>query len=243
MAKAQAIGFTFFQGNYFAHARDAVSSRPNEQHQPEADSKLDVLDLLAKLNSDGSDKTIEDFFKAHPLLTIQMLRLVNAASTGNTREINSVHQALLLLGRAPLVRYFQVLLYSLDNRYACLNPLMHAAAWRGKFMEIMVRHTQHTEGSNLQDQAYMVGMFSMMSALFNQDLAEILSRFNLSYEISQSILAHTGMLGNLLKIAEALQFESLSVVQALVLEQSYSLETLMNAQNEAFAWVRNFQAK
>lgn len=243
LAKAQAIGFTFFQGNYFAHARDAVSSKPNEHYQPEADSKLDVLDLLAKLNSEGSDKTIEDFFKAHPMLTIQMLRLVNAASTGNIREINSIHQALLLLGRAPLVRYFQVLLYSLDSRYACPNPLMAAAAWRGKFMEIMVRDTEHKESSNLQDQAYMVGLFSMMSALFNQDLVEILSRFNLSCEISQSILAHTGMLGNLLKIAEALQFESLSVVEALVLEQSYSVDALMNAQNEAFAWVQNFQTR
>lgn len=243
LAKAQAIGFTFFQGNYFAHASDAVSSKPNEQHQTKTDSKLDVLDLLAKLNSDGSDKTIEDFFKAHPMLTIQMLRLVNAASTGNIREINSIHQALLLLGRAPLMRYFQVLLYSLDSRYACPNPLMAAATWRGKFMEIMVRDTEHKQSSNLQDQAYMVGLLSMMSALFNQDLAEILSKFNLSCEISQSILAHTGMLGNLLKIAEGLQFESLSVVESQVLEQGYSVDALMNAQNEAFAWVQNFQSK
>ncbi len=243
LAKAQTIGFVSYQGHYFAHANDVVSNKSNEQYQPEADSKLDVLDLLEKLNDDGSDKVIEDFFKAHPLLTIQMLRLVNAASTGNTHEINSVHQALLLLGRAPLIRYFQVLLCSLDNRYACPNPLMAAASWRGKFMEIMVRKVQHTEGSNLQDQAYMVGMFSMMSALLNKSLVEILTRFNLSQEISQSILSRTGVLGGLLKISEALQFESLGVVEALALEQNYPIDTLMHAQNEAFAWVQNFQAR
>ena len=243
LAKAQAIGLSSYQGHYFAYASDIASNKPNEQRKTGPDSKLDVLDLLATLNGDKSDKIIEDFFKAHPLLTIQMLRLVNAASTGNTREINSVHQALLLLGRAPLVRYFQVLLYSLDNRYACPNPLMAAAAWRGKFMEIMIRNAQHTAGSNLQDQAYMVGMFSMMSALFNQDLAEILSRYNLSQEISQSILARTGVLGGLLKISEALQLESLGVVEALALEQNYQVDTLMHAQNEAFAWVQNFQAR
>lgn len=238
LAKAQLTGFSSFQGNYFAYA----STQANGQRKTAADSKLDVLDLLAKLNDDGSDKIVEDFFKAHPLLTIEMLRLVNAASNGHTREINSVHQALLLLGRAPLIRYFQVLLYSLDNRYASPNPLMAAAAWRGKFMELMMRHAEYTEGSNHQDQAYMVGMFSMMAALFNKDLAEILTRFNLSLEIIQSILNHTGVLGGLLKIAEALQFESLDLVEALAIELSYPIDTLMNAQNDAFAWVQQFQA-
>lgn len=243
LVRAQEIGFASFQGNYFAYSSEVVSNKPNEQRKTAADSKLDVLDLLAKLNGDGSDKIVEDFFKAHPLLTIEMLRLVNAASTGHTREINSVHQALFLLGRAPLIRYFQVMLYSLDNRYASPNPLMAAAAWRGKFMELMVRHAEYTEGSNHQDQAYMVGMFSMMSALFNKDLAEILARFNLSPEISQSILKRTGVLGGLLRIAEALQFESLSVVEVLAVELNYPVDVLMCSQNDAFAWVQNFQAR
>jgi EAL and modified HD-GYP domain-containing signal transduction protein len=230
---ARELGFESYQGNYFAY--------PSNMQQDSGNSKLDVLNLIGKLSSEGSDKIIEDFFKSHPLLTIDLLRLVNAASSGHSREINSIHQALWLLGRSTLVRYFQLLLYGLDDRYACPSPLMAAAAWRGKFMELMVSYDRHTKGSNLEDQAYMVGMLSMISALFDQDISQLLNGLNLSPEICDAVLKRTGYLGKLLHLAEVLQLEDLQVVEQLALEQNQQTEMMMHAQNIAFAWVQQFQ--
>lgn len=227
-------GFDCFEGSYFA--------KPREGHQSQANSKLDVLNLIARLNNEGSDRDIEDFFKSHPGLALHLLHLVNSASTGHNIQISSIRQALSLLGRGQLLRWFQLLLYSLDDRYGVPNPLMAAAAWRGKFMELMVRYAQSSIGSNLQDQAYMVGMLSMTDALLDMSIMEIMPRLNLSEEISEAVLERSGVLGRLLMLAEALQFEELSLVEDLARKDQYRIDSVMYAQNEALVWVQRFQS-
>lgn len=227
-------GFDAFEGSYFA--------KPREGHESNANSKLDVLDLIAKLNNDGSDRDIEEFFKSHPGLALHLLHLVNSASTGHNIQISSIRQALSLLGRCQMLGWFQLLLYSLDDRYAVPNPLMAAAAWRGKFMELMVRYAQSSIGSNLQDQAYMVGMLSMTDALLDMSILDIMPRLNLSKEISEAILEGSGVLGRLLMLAETLQFKELDLVENLARKDHYKIDAVMYSQNEALAWVQRFQS-
>ena len=230
--QARNMNFSFYQGSFF--------SKPKEQCQKSVDSIQDILDLITKLNNDGSDRIIENFFKLHPTLAIHLLHLVNCGSSGFTKEIDSIRQVLSLLGRTQLLRWFQLLLYSVDDRYASPNPLMAAAAWRGRFMELMVRYSQRAPGSHLQDQAYMVGMLSMVDALLDEPLAEILPNLHLSRDISNAALERSGVLGQLLRLAEALQFEEFVIVETLAREQNYNIDTIMHLQNEAMAWVQQF---
>jgi EAL and modified HD-GYP domain-containing signal transduction protein len=242
LSKAKEIGFKSYQGSYFAESSNNVKIISPVQDQAKMDSKIAILDLILKLKNEDYDKNIEDFFKAHPLLTIEMLRLLKFESSGNVSEINSVHQALLLLGRDRLAQRFMSLLYGLENSKSDSGPLMIAAMWRAKFMELMVIHTKITRCTNLEDQAYMVGMFSMLPAILNDDLNQIISGLNLSSEISKSLIFRLGELGGLLKIAEALQFKPLNTIEDLALDQNYNIDTLMHVQNKAFLWVQRYLA-
>jgi EAL and modified HD-GYP domain-containing signal transduction protein len=78
---------------------------------------------------------------------------------------------------------------------------MAAAALRASLMEGLCKATGGDRTT--QDEAFMVGMFSLLEVLFAQPLASIIAPLRLAEEISTALLQHTGKLGILLTLAEA----------------------------------------
>ena len=99
------LGFDYFQGYYFA--RPVILS--GRKITP---SEMVILHLLQLINSDADDATIETAVKRDPLISLNLLRLVNSRAAGPDRHIESVSQALVQLGRSQLQRWLQILLYS-----------------------------------------------------------------------------------------------------------------------------------
>ena len=160
-----------------------------------------LLKVLAQTTGDAETREIETTLKQDPQLSVQLLRLVNSAAFAPSTRINSFAHAITLLGRRQLQRWLQLLLYASQAAGSGNNPLLAGAALRAALMEGLCKAMRSDRA--IQDEAFMVGMFSRLDALFSQSLESIIGPLRLVAEVNAALLQRSGTLGELLNLVEA----------------------------------------
>lgn len=223
------MGFDMFQGYYFARPELLSGKRTNP-------SQMVLLRILALMLSDADNSEIEEAFKEHAELAYNLMRMVNSVGTGLGTKISSVKHGLVVMGRQPLQRWVQLLLYASNKVQDKVSPLMQLAATRGKFMELVAQQ-ERPHDSDYADRAFTVGMMSLLDALIGEPLAEIMSRISLHEEVENALLKRSGDMGELLALCESLETDDMvGLQQKLCTHSRRSVNELNNAQLKALSW-------
>jgi EAL and modified HD-GYP domain-containing signal transduction protein len=225
------LGFEYFQGYYFA--RPVILSGKKI-----APSQLAIMNLLNLLNQDADQREVERSVKHDPLISLNLLRLVNTPAVGARFRINSVGHALIVLGRRQLQRWLQILLYVKGAEFD--SPLLQMATTRGKTMELMMEKVKPSERV-AADIGFTVGIMSLMDALFAVRMPEILSCISVLDEVSDALLHRTGAYGDVLHLIELIERaqegpELTGILHKLQLSPS----ELYAMQLAAFDWVNEY---
>lgn len=224
------LGFDMFQGYYFAQPEILTGKRADP-------AKLSLLNLLTLSMSDCDVADIEQELKHQPGLSYNLMRMVNSTASGVSRNINSIKQAVMILGRKQLQRWIQLLLYAADNKNEKMSDAMlQMAATRGKMMELIATADRPHDKSH-QDRAFMVGILSLLDALLGIEMTEITDKLSIPSEISQALLFRNGRLGQELKLIEANEKGEVVSVKSILNELNFlSLKELTNLELEALGW-------
>lgn len=194
----QDLGFTLFQGYYFARPT-LIAGKKLER------SSLALVKLIGLLMEDAETSVLETTFKQEPGLTLNLLRLVNSVASGLAVRVGSVRHAITLMGRQKLLRWLQLLLYCQNGSPdAPPSPLLLTAATRGRLLElIQLRLTpRHRDAA---DRAFMTGILSLLPAALGVPMDELLVPLPLAAEVRQALLEGKGELGRLLGLAEEME--------------------------------------
>jgi EAL and modified HD-GYP domain-containing signal transduction protein len=192
------LGFDYFQGYHFA--RPAVLG--GRKLSP---SQLAVMDLMNMVTSDAENSAIERAVKKDASLALNLLRLVNTPAVGARQRIDSIGQALMLLGRRQLQRWLQILLYADPSaRGHTLSPLLMLATTRGRLMELLAQRLRPGQ-RNLSEIAFTVGIMSLMDVLFEVRMDDLMEQIPMIDEVSEALLHRTGFFGELLRLAESIE--------------------------------------
>ncbi|MBV8467824.1 MAG: EAL domain-containing protein [Burkholderiales bacterium] len=226
----QDLGCDLFQGYFFARPT-ILSGRPV---QP---SSMMLLKLLGQVGADADTAELEETLKHAPDLTVLLLRLVNSVAFGLTRKISSVRTALTLLGRAQLHRWVQIMVFALQSgANVASDPLVQTAAVRGRLMEniaLMIAPGNET----MAERAFMVGMLSLIDALFAKPMVEVIEPLNLEESLQDALLQRSGELGEMLRLVEGTEFADSNITTALLARfPRLSLTELNQHQVEAMGW-------
>ena len=219
------MGFDLFQGYYFA--RPVILSG-KKLGLPQ----MALMRILTLLMQDADAPLIEEAFKQQPGLSVNLLKLANSAALSMAECVESLAQAIVVLGRRPLQRWVQLLLYTEPGHDNIANPLLQLAATRGRLMESMAGRLWSNQRDR-SDHAFMVGILSLMPALFSTPLSEILGQLSLPPQVCNALLERAGPLGDLLKRVEALEADPLD--EAL-LPPGIDAEAFNTSLTEAMAW-------
>ena len=195
----QQIGYSLFQGYYFAKPMIMAGKRLSH-------SQLALLRLLGMVLEDADVAELEAVFKREPGLTMNLMRLTNSVATGVRVKVTSLRHAITLLGRRQLQRWLQLLMYTKPRpgTEPISSPLMQLAATRGKLMELLAGQIEPGR-QEFEDQAFMVGIISLMPALMGVPMAEILNGISLGSAVREALEAQSGTLGKMLDLTEALE--------------------------------------
>jgi len=191
-------GFDYFQGYHFA--RPSVLG--GRKLSP---SQAALLQLMQLVTSDADNGDIERAVKRDVTLGLNLLRLVNTPAVGARQRIESISQALLVLGRRQLQRWLQIMLYAEPaTRGHNQTPLLMLATTRGRLMELLAQRLRPGQ-RYLGEIAFTVGIMSLMDTLFGIPMADIVEQIPVSDEIRLALLKREGFFGELLTLAENLE--------------------------------------
>lgn len=226
------LGFDLFQGYYFA--KPIIMTGKRLSH-----SELELMRLIGLLAKETDTAQIEQVFKKNPGLSFNLLRLTNSAASGTQKKIASVRHAILELGRRPLQRWLLMLVFTNDKAVSFPNPLLQLAATRGKFMELLAQQIDRNN-RELEDQAFMVGIMSLMDTLLGMPIAEIIQPLNAPAEVRDALLSRSGQIGKLLRLIEHMERNEMEAASQLLDElASLDVAQLNTAQVGALAWANS----
>lgn len=187
---AKEMGFDLFQGYYFAKPV-IISSKSFDP------SKAATVELINMLRSDAESYQLENVIKSYPDLYINLLRFMNSAAFYTKGNVTSIKHAMALLGRNNLTKWLYLILYAGPNNDSFDNPLLQTAQIRASTMESLCRNANISKDK--ADSAYLVGLISLMDAVFNRNIDDVINEFNLDAEIKSAVTEKAGELGMLLK--------------------------------------------
>ena len=167
----------------------------------DASNRMLLLELLSQVVNDADDHQIEATVKRDPQLSYHLLKLVNSVAFAPTTKIASFSQAIVLLGRRQLQRWLQLLLYARARKDDMANPFLPLAAMRAGVTEALC--ARRGGSREMQDRAFMVGMFSLLDRLFAMPIADIVTPLNLADDATQALVDGGGPLGLSLRAAVA----------------------------------------
>jgi len=212
-------GFDYLQGYFLGKPREYVSRDlpPN---------KLAILHLLAVIHkADTSTRELEQHISRDVTLSYKLLKLINAPFFGVAREVDSIKQAIVLLGRNEIRKVVSLLaLGGLSDEPVALIEI---AMLRAKYCELLACRAKLP-----QDSYFTVGMFSALDLLMHQTISSILVKLPLSDAVKDAILQHRGPMGKALCCALAVENADWSAIAFENLAQDDMLDTY----KEAIQW-------
>jgi c-di-GMP phosphodiesterase len=177
--RCRALGYELFQGWFFCKP-EIVSGR----EIPSA--SLAAIQSAATLaRPQVSFEEIEEVVSRDPGLSLRLLRLLNSASFSLRRRIETVHEAIVLLGAAN-VRQWGMLL-ALGGVKARCDELVPTALVRAQTLSLLAAR----RGDDA-DRAFAVGLFSVADALLGAPMEQALHDLPLATPIVDALLRHAG---------------------------------------------------
>jgi len=185
----KSAGFDLFQG-YFLARPQIISGRKM------SDNKQSVLQLLSALQDPEVpvDK-IEKMLARDTVLSFKLLRLVNSAAFGLARTIDSLKQAIMLLGLNKIKNWVNIL--AMSNLGDKPHELSVSALMRARMCELIANQMN---GKPKTDGYFTVGLLSTLDAFMDAPMASLLDSISLSKHINDAILSQLGNEGKVLEI-------------------------------------------
>jgi len=181
--RCRLLGFSHFQGEFFA--------RPSgERGGAGAGASLQALGELT--TSNASFEQLERIIGADVGLSVGLLRHVNSAFFALPRKIDTVREALTLLGPRAVRRWATVV--ALSSVAEAPDQLVALALLRGRMCELLGRGMSEEE----RDRLFTVGLFSVADALLDVNMEQVLETLPFSDEITGALLRLEGPLGRTL---------------------------------------------
>jgi len=222
----RALGFDYFQGYYFARPENIVTRVINPTYAT-------VLQLMDKVRQGAELKDLESLFKKDVALTFKLLRYINSAGFGLSCEVQSIRHAVSILGMQPLYRWLSLLLVTAGSGPAA-PTLARTAITRGRLCELLGKQCL---ARSEQDNLFIVGVFSLLPALLEISMEELLERVVIPESFADALLNRQGLYGPFLALAEAMESGELQRLEGLSSSLMLTPDQASEAHMQALAWV------
>jgi len=227
---ARQAGYDYFQGYFFARP---VTMR---SRQIPAD-KLHCLRLLQEAQRPELDfDRLETLILEDVSLSYQLLRYVNSPLFALTSKIRSIRQALLYFGEVELRKWIALATLA---RTAADKPseLIRHSLVRARFSESVARLVGH----GLEQFAFLTGLFSLLDALVDRPLEEMLSEISLDPEIAAVLrgkAAESDPLAHVYQLARAYEVADWQRVEEIGGQLGVQVASLGGMYCEAAGWAQ-----
>ena len=220
------IGFDYFQGYFFAKPE----SLSNEKLST---SKLTLIELIGASSSESFDiEIVTSIIERDVGLSYMLLRFMNNPAINKRYKITSLRHALNYMGEVEIKKFIALLALTNLSDDKPLE-LLHLSLVRAKFCDLV--STEKNIGCN-PPTAFLVGLFSMLDALLDQEMESLIVKLPLADEVKEALCDGQNNLFMYLMLARA--FESGNWLKVIRISKILEIEQkrLHSLLNEAILW-------
>ncbi|MEZ9231109.1 EAL and HDOD domain-containing protein [Vibrio amylolyticus] len=222
----RSAGFSLFQGYFF--------SKPELMKQryisPEQVIAMELFNEVCK--KDVNFDNVERIIAKDAKLSYKLLQFVNSMSDRITVPISSFRQALLYLGEDKLKSFVSLTVASFISRNKP-QELSKLSLQRAQFCFLM---SQNPMFLSYRDQAFLIGLFSMLDVLLDLSLNDLLEQLPLSDSVKGILLERSGPFGSLLLIEECFEKADWQGLQSFCHSLELNVEEVIHALSSAQKW-------
>jgi EAL and modified HD-GYP domain-containing signal transduction protein len=231
--EAVSSGYDLFQGFFLGKPALKAGRAVAAQH-------LAGVRLLAALQTpDLTTRELEDLIKRDPSTTYLVLRSVNSAAHALRATIDSIHDAIVLVGRDTVRRWATLWALAGFSRHTH-SELLTMATVRARCCELLAASTGRDDMSS---QAFMVGLCSLLDAILEQPLPELLATMPVSDTVRDALLGVDTFPGHLLECAMAYEVGDWERCVGAAARAGADPSVLPGAYAEALRWSRELQSR
>mgnify|MGYP005748566023 CR=1 FL=1 len=218
------LGATWFHGPFIA--------RREEWAVRELDTDIaNARPLLDALRGDADNEHVIMLLKRNAAIALRMLRHANAPVSGLPHEVESIEDALQLIGRKQLARWVMMALLTQHAGEGRSPAAMEAALIRARMMELLGRQSGR-DGETL----FLVGLLSLADVIMQVEMRSALDALAVSGEIRSAVLDGTGPHASLLELAVAWEHGDTARIGEASTRCGLSTEAAAEAYMQALWW-------
>ena len=225
-AKAQEFGYQYFRGSYYSKPRRKIANRLLGSH-------LIYLQLLEAVNASLFQMDdIEQLIRKDVALTTQLLRYLNSPAFGLRTRVSSIRHALGVLGHRPLKKWLSLIAVSELSKEKPL-VLMTTSLIRARFCETL---GEKLIGPNSVGDCFLVGLLSLLDAILDQPLGEVVAGLGLSASIEATLLHQNSPFSPLRDLIQAIEEGDWRWISALAFQLQFNEAQIFAAYEDAIQW-------
>jgi EAL and modified HD-GYP domain-containing signal transduction protein len=220
------LGFSYFQGYFF--------SRPEVLHSRSlTPCQISLADIMSEMSKEEPD--IDKVAKAFELdvsLSFKLLRYTQSPIFKREKDISTIKQAIVVLGNEEL-RRFVSLLFAAKYSEGKPQVLTALSLVRARFCEsVTILTSQNQE----QSSAFLVGLLSLLDAMLDSKLEELLDALPLSEHIKTSLTKNEGALALYLKLVTCFEQGDWSTAEKISQQLNLDKDDTASKYQEAVNW-------
>jgi len=218
------LGFCYFQG-YFFFRPDIVRGREIPAN------RVALLELMGKIQDPHIPfKGLVELIRNDLSLSYKILRYVNSAYVGLPNRIDSIDHAARMVGIDRIRNWATLIIMA--SGHTQVTEILVIALVRAKLCERL----GHQLGTNAPEKYFTMGLLSVLDALYESPMQEILDKLPLPEDISDALVHGTGEMGLVLSCVKAYEAGEWMERKHLQLEPSIIRDFYV----EAIDWSNHF---
>ena len=229
LERLQSLGISLFQGRFFKTA-EIIPGKKLSSHQ---NSRLQILRIIEAKSPDLDQlaRTIQSDVS----LSYRLLTYLNSPTFGFMRKIDSIRQAITLLGWINVRNWLRAVLLADIAQGEEQIELLHLSLWRGKFLEQTV--AGHDYWDFKPDEMFLLGMFSLLDAILGIPMADALAFLPLNDAQKKALRGEsTTEYMPLLTLMLAFEDQGEDAPDKILMDLNLERETMRRLHREAGAW-------
>ena len=183
--RCKELGFDYYQGYFFSKPQIIKGkSLPA--------NKMAIMKLLIKLqDSETSNNELAHIISQDVTMSVRVLRYINSAQFRFNKEIESIQQAIMMIGRTTMRNLANLIAMSqIEDKP---HELLIISMIRAKMAENIALRVKTDK-----EICFTTGLFSIIDTLMNQDMKVLIESLPLSENIKTALIRHEGEFGKIL---------------------------------------------
>ncbi len=222
------LGFQYFQGYFIAEIHTMEQNRLDPKH-------MGVIRLFNMLQSDYQIDDISNEFELHNELTLQLLQYVKSIPKFDFSGSPSIKEIITRVGPAKLMQWLMMIIYSRSSKKVDTTKSHYSIMIQNRIdtMQGVLSKVNTQHSAELQEQARLVALLSLLENVFDVEMETTLKAFDLNFEVEGALIGREGLLGNLLAIAIAVEDGNFATMQELLGKLDLKVEDIEDILNKS----------